>query len=650
MATTGSELSRPINEPPSNSQPAHEGLAETRSPQSRPAPLGSGTRTGCRSRRQRGPLFVAIDQLPVGRRRIVPCLYFAERLARSEGEPMGKPRHSNYLSRAVIDGPSRAPARAYLRGMGLSDEDLGRPFVGVANTWNEVTPCQLTLDRVGKSVKEGVKAAGGTPREFMTIAISDGIAMGLEGMKASLVSREVIADSIELVMRAQGYDALGTIAGCDKTIPGSIMAIARLDVPAVFTYGGTMLPGRFEGRDVTIQDVFEAVGAFAAGRMTSAQFDSLERSACPGPGTCAGLFTANTMASCAEALGLTVPGDASIPAVDPAREAHAKLVGRTILETLKRGIRPRDVLTFDALENAITLDAAMGGSTNAVLHLLAIAQEAGVSLTLDDFERISRRTPQIVSMKPGGRYVMADLHQAGGVRRVLKRLFDAGKIHGDALTCSGETMAARLRDVSDEGPRDVVRPVESPIRPAGTIAVLRGNLAPQGAVEKAAMVTHLHHRGPSRVFNREEDALRAVLDGKIRPSDVVVVRYEGPRGGPGMREMLAVTSAIVGHGSGEEVALVTDGRFSGATRGLMVGHVSPEAWDGGPLALVADGDVITIDVGRRRLEVALSDRELGLRREAWRRPAPRYTTGALAKYAKLVSSASSGAVCNPLSG
>ncbi len=563
---------------------------------------------------------------------------------------MSEPRHSNYLSRAVIDGPSRAPARAYLRAMGLSDEDLGRPFVGVANTWNEVTPCQLTLDRVGKSVKEGVKAAGGTPREFMTIAISDGIAMGLEGMKASLVSREVIADSIELVMRAHGYDALVTIAGCDKTIPGSIMAIARLNLPAVFTFGGTMLPGRFEGRDVTIQDVFEAVGAFAAGRMTSAQFDSLERSACPGPGTCAGLFTANTMASCAEALGLTLPGDASIPAVDPAREAHSKLVGSLVLETLKLGIRPRDVLTFDAFENAITLDAAMGGSTNAVLHLLAIAQEAGVSLTLDDFERISRRTPQIVSMKPGGRYVMADLHQAGGVRRILKRLFDAGKIHGDALTCSGETMEARLRDVSDQGPQDVVRTVESPISPAGTIAVLRGNLAPQGAVVKTAMVTHLHHRGPSRVFNREEDALRAVLDGKIRPSDVVVVRYEGPRGGPGMREMLAVTSAIVGHGSGEEVALVTDGRFSGATRGLMVGHVSPEAWDGGPLALLADGDEITIDVGRRRLEVALSDRELVQRREAWRQPAPRYTTGALAKYAKLVSSASSGAVCNPLSG
>jgi dihydroxy-acid dehydratase len=531
--------------------------------------------------------------------------------------------------------------------MGLSDEDLARPFVGVANTWNEVTPCQLYLDRVGRNVKEGVKAAGGTPREFMTIAVSDGIAMGLEGMKASLVSREVIADSIELMMRAHGYDALVTIAGCDKTIPGSIMAIARLNLPAIFTYGGTMMPGRFAGRDVTIQDVFEAVGAFAAGRMTPADFDSLERSACPGPGTCAGLFTANTMASCAEALGMTLAGDATIPAVDSSREAHSERVGRQVLETLKSGIRPREILTFEALENAITLDAAMGGSTNAVLHLLAIAQEAGVSLTLDDFERISRRTPQIVSMKPGGRYVMADLHRAGGVPRILKRLLDAGKIHGDALTCSGETMAVRLRNVSDVSSQDVVRTVESPISPAGTIAVLHGNLAPLGAVVKTALVTHLSHRGPARVFDREEDALQAVLGGEIRPGDVVVVRFEGPRGGPGMREMLAVTSAIVGQGSGEQIALVTDGRFSGATRGLMIGHVSPEAWDGGPLALLADGDEITIDVGRRRLEIALSDRELVRRREAWKQPDPRYRTGALAKYAKLVSSASNGAVCNP---
>ncbi len=557
------------------------------------------------------------------------------------------PVRSDYPSRAMVEGPARAPARAYLRGMGLSDDDFGRPFVGVANTWNEVTPCQVNLDQVGERVKEGVRAAGGTPREFMTIAVSDGIAMGLEGMKASLVSREVIADSIELMMRAHGYDALVTVAGCDKTIPGSLMAIARLNLPAVFTYGGTMLPGRFEGHDVTIQDVFEAVGAFAAGRLTSAQFDTLERSACPGPGTCAGLFTANTMASCAEALGLTLSGDASIPAVDPSRETHSVEVGRMVLKTLENGIKPRDVLTFEAFENAIALDAAMGGSTNAVLHLIAIAQEAGVAVTVDDFDRISRRTPHIANLKPGGRYVMADLHRAGGVSRVLRRLLDAGKIHGNTLTCSGETIAERLRGVTDDGSREVVRTVEDPIAPSGTISVLRGNLAPQGAVVKTAMVTHLAHRGPCRVFDSEEDALDAVLDSTIRTADVVVVRYEGPRGGPGMREMLAVTSAIVGQGFGERVALVTDGRFSGATRGLMVGHVSPEAWDGGPLALVQDDDVITIDVARRLVEVDLPDRELARRRDAWKQPIPRYKTGALAKYARLVSSASTGAVCNP---
>jgi dihydroxy-acid dehydratase len=531
--------------------------------------------------------------------------------------------------------------------MGLTDDDLARPFVGVANTWNEVTPCQLNLDRVGRKVKEGVRAAGGTPREFMTIAVSDGIAMGYEGMRASLVSREVIADSIELVMRAHGYDALVTIAGCDKTIPGSIMAMARLNVPAVFTYGGTMLPGRFEGRDVTIQDVFEAVGAFSAGRMTASQFDALERSACPGAGTCAGLFTANTMASCAEALGLTAPGDASIPAVDAARETHSVQVGRAVMTTLETGIKPRDVLTHEAFENAITLDAAMGGSTNAILHLLAIAHEAGVSLTLDDFDRISRRTPHLVSMKPGGRYVMADLHRAGGIPRVLKRLFDAGKIHGNAVTVSGETLTKRLRDVPKVIPGDIVSPVETPVGPGGTVAVLRGNLAPDGAVVKTAMVTTLVHHGPGRVFDSEEDALHAVLHGGIRPGDVVVVRYEGPRGGPGMREMLAVTSAIVGEGLGDHVALVTDGRFSGATRGLMIGHVSPEAWDGGPLALVADGDTIMIDVGRRLLQLELKDDEIRRRQTAWRRPRPRYTTGALAKYAVLVSSASKGAICDP---
>lgn len=559
---------------------------------------------------------------------------------------MGDPARLRHRSAAVTDGPARAPARAYLRGMGLTDEDLGRPFVGVANTWNEATPCQMTLDRIGRKVKEGVRAAGGTPREFMTIAVSDGIAMGSEGMRASLVSREVIADSIELMMRAHGYDALIAVAGCDKTIPGAMMAMARLDVPSVFTYGGTMLPGTFEGRDVTIQDVFEAVGAVAAGRMTAAQLDALERSACPGAGTCAGLFTANTMASCAEAMGLTIPGDAAIPAVDPAREGHAVAVGGAALRALELGISPRDVLTHEAFENAIALDAAMGGSTNAVLHLLAIAREARVSLDIDEFDRVARRTPYLVSLRPGGKYVMADLHRAGGVPAVLRRLLDAGKIHGDALTVTGDTVQRRLRDVPKRIAGDIVRPASDPIDSRGAISILRGNLAPEGAVVKTAMATHRRQRGPARVFGSEQDALDAAWRQSIRPGDVIVIRYEGPKGGPGMREMLAITAAIVGEGLGEEVALVTDGRFSGATRGLMVGHVSPEAWDGGPLAVVRNGDEIEVDVDRRILRATLTGTEIRKRLRAWKRPAPRYRTGALAKYARLVGSASNGAICD----
>lgn len=558
---------------------------------------------------------------------------------------MAKKTDLRHRSREITEGPQRAPARAYLRAMGLTDEDLARPLVGVANTWNEVVPCQINLDRVGNKVKEGIRAAGGTPREFMTIAVADGIAMGHEGMRASLVSREVIADSIELMVHAHRYDALVTVAGCDKTIPGSLMAIARLNVPAVFTYGGTMLPGTFEGRDVTIQDVFEAVGAFVAGKMTAAQLDALERSACPGAGTCAGLFTANTMASCSEALGIALPGDAAIPTVDPARDDHSVRVGQAVLQTLELGIRPRDVLTYEAFENAITLDAAMGGSTNAVLHLLAIAHESGVKLDLDTFDRISRRTPHIVSMKPGGQYVMADLFRAGGVPVVLRRLLDAGKLHGNALTVTGETMAERLRDVPTRVPGDILRPIHDPLSPSGTIAVLRGNLAPEGAVVKTAMVRHLVHKGPARVFDGEQAAIEAAERREIGSQDVVVIRYEGPKGGPGMREMLAITAALVGQGLGEEVALVTDGRFSGATRGLMVGHVSPEAMDGGPLAFVREGDLIEVDVPRRSLRIDLTEEELESRRKSWRRPKPRYERGALAKYAKLVGSASEGAVC-----
>ncbi|HYS72724.1 MAG TPA: dihydroxy-acid dehydratase [Thermoplasmata archaeon] len=558
---------------------------------------------------------------------------------------MGEPKRLKHRSWEVTEGPERAPARAMMRGMGLSDEDLARPLVGVSNTWNEATPCQLNLDRVARRVKAAVREAGGTPREFMTITVSDGIAMGHEGMRASLVSREVIADSIELMMHAHRYDALVACAACDKSIPGSIMAMARLNVPSIFTYGGPMLPGRFEGRDVTIQDVFEAVGAFSAGTMSAAQLDELERSACPGAGTCAGLFTANTMASCAEALGLTLPGDAAIPQVDPAREEHSSRVGEAAMKALEMGIRPRDLLTREAFENAITLDAAMGGSTNAVLHLLAIANEAGVSLSLGDFDRIARRTPHIASMKPGGKYVMADLYRAGGVPVVLRRLLDAGKLHGEALTVTGETMAKRLREVPVKIRGDIVREIGRPISATGTIAILHGSLAPEGAVVKTAGVTRLVHRGGARVYDSEQAAFQAARHGEIVPGDVVVLRYEGPKGGPGMREMLAVTAALMGQGLGEEVALVTDGRFSGATRGLMVGHASPEAWDGGPMALVRDGDSIVIDVPQRRLDVDLSASEVEARRRTWSRPSPRYTTGALAKYAKLVTSASRGAVC-----
>ncbi len=557
----------------------------------------------------------------------------------------GKDRGLKIRSWEITEGPQRAPARSMLRAMGLGDEDLARPFVGVANSWSEVTPCQLNLGGVARRVKEGIRAAGGTPREFPTIAVSDGIAMGHEGMRASLVSRENIADSIELVMHAHRYDALVTCAGCDKTIPGALMAMARVNVPTVFTYGGPALAGRYEGRDVTIQDMFEAVGAFEAGRMTAEQLSGIERCAFPGAGTCAGLFTANTMATCAEVLGVTIPGDAAIPAVDPEREAHSVLVGRAAMKALGLGIKPRDVLTHEAFQNAITVDAAMGGSTNAVLHLLAIAHEAHVSLKIDEFDRISRKTPHIASLKPGGQYVMADLHRAGGVPVVMKRLLDAGKLHGDCVTVTGETLGERLRETATVVHGDILRPIQAPISPTGTLAILHGNLAPDGAVVKTAGVEHLVHKGPARVFDSEQDALAAAEKRSIRPGDVVVIRYEGPRGGPGMREMLAITAALVGQGLGDEVALVTDGRFSGATRGLMVGHVSPEAWDGGPLAILKRGDLVEVDVPKREISVALSKKETGARRKKWRRPRPRYTEGALAKYSRMVGSASHGAVC-----
>ena len=546
----------------------------------------------------------------------------------------------------VKRGVERAPARAMLRAVGMSDADFERPWVGVASTWNEATPCNYHLDRLADHAKDGIISAGGTPREFTTIAVSDGISMGYEGMKASLVSREVIADSIELMMLAHGYDALVGIAGCDKSLPGTVMAGARLNVPMVFIYGGTILPGTFQGRDVTIQDVFEGVGAYAAGKMTLEELRELECSACPTEGSCAGMYTANTMASAIEAIGLSLPGSASIPAVGARMEALCRRSGEGVLQLVEKGITARDILTPDAFHNAIAVVVAIGGSTNAVLHLLAIAREAGVPLALDDFDRIARETPHIADMRPGGRFVMVDLDRVGGVPRVMKELLAAGLLKGDALTVTGKTVAENLASYRFDDDQEVVRPLSSPLRPAGTLVVLKGNLAPEGAVMKVAGLHLQRHIGPARVFDSEEAAFAAVAQQLIVPGDVVVIRYEGPKGGPGMREMLAVTGAIFGQGLGEQVALITDGRFSGATHGMTVGHVAPEAADGGPIALIQEGDAITIDIPERRLEVALPPDELQRRRQAWTAPAPKYTSGALAKYARLVSSAATGAVCS----
>jgi dihydroxy-acid dehydratase len=549
-------------------------------------------------------------------------------------------------SRQVTEGPQRAPHRAMLRATGLGDDDLRKPLVGVASSWNEVTPCNLHLDVDARDVKEGIRRTGGTPIQFTTIAVSDAIAMGHEGMKASLVSREIIADSVELMVVAEAFDALVAIAGCDKSLPGMMLAIARLNVPAVFLYGGTIMPGRYDGRDVTIGDVYEAVGAHAQGWMTDEALYRLECVACPGAGSCGGLFTANTMSSCVEALGMSLPRTASIPALDPRRPHVCHDTGEAVMRLLAEGLRPRDILTLEAFENAITTLVAMGGSTNGVLHLLAIAREAGVSLTLTDFDCISRRTPHIADMRPGGRYTMADLDKVGGVPVVLRELLNGGHLHGGALTVTGRTVAENLRDVRRPEGQDVVRPLSDPITPAGTLAVLSGSLAPDGAVIKTAGVRRLEFRGPARVFEREEDAFDAVVHGQVAGGEVVVIRYEGPKGGPGMREMLAVTGALFGQGLGEEVALITDGRFSGATHGISIGHVAPEAASGGPIAAVRDGDIVHIDVPGRRLDIEVPAEELRARLRDWRAPEPRYRTGALAKYAALVSSSAQGAVCS----
>jgi dihydroxy-acid dehydratase len=557
------------------------------------------------------------------------------------------PRHR---SRALYDGFDRAPARAMMHAIGFSREDLARPAVLVASTWIETMPCNFHLRRLAEAVKQGIREAGGTPMEANTIAISDGVTMGTEGMKASLVSREVIADSIELVGRGHAFDAVVALVGCDKTIPGAAMALLRLGVPGLVLYGGSIAAGRFEGRDVTIQHVFEAVGAFAAGRMTEAQLAEIEDRACPGAGACGGQYTANTMALALEFLGLSPPGYGEIPALHPRKEEASREAGRLAMDLLRRGYRPADAIGRRSFENAIAGVAGTGGSTNAVLHLLALAREAGVPLALDDFDRVSHRTPIVADLMPGGRFAAPDLFAAGGVRLVARRLLEGGRLDGTRRTADGRSWAEHAAGAGEAEGQEVVASVARPFKETGGLVILRGNLAPEGAVVKMAGHERTSHRGPARVFEREEDAFAAVKARRIREGDVVVIRHEGPRGGPGMREMLGVTAALVGQGMGESVALVTDGRFSGATRGLMVGHVAPEAAAGGPIAVLRDGDTIEIDAGARRLDVAVPRAEMARRLRAWRPPAPPSGSGVFAKYAALVGSASEGAVTSPPGG
>ncbi|MEX0657979.1 MAG: dihydroxy-acid dehydratase [Egibacteraceae bacterium] len=554
---------------------------------------------------------------------------------------MKRPRSTD-----VTDGFQRAPARAMLRAVGMTEDDFDKAQVGVVSSWNEVTPCNLPLARLAGLAKDGVRAAGGFPIEFTTIAVSDGISMGHEGMRASLVSREVIADSVETVMHAERFDAMVTFAGCDKSLPGMVMAAARLDLPAVFCYGGTIMPGRYQGRDIDIKDVFEAVGARAAGTIDDDELHEIESRACPTEGSCGGMYTANTMAAAIEALGMSLPGSASPPAIDPRRAELATRSGEAVIGLLEADLRPRRIITKQSLENAVAVVMAIGGSTNAVLHLLAIAAEARVDFSLEDFDRIGRRVPHIVDSRPHGRFLMSDIDRAGGVPTVMRALLDAGLLHGDQLTVTGATMAENLDALGDVPAPDgeVIRPVDRPIHADGGLAVLHGSLAPAGAVVKVAGLDTDRFEGTARVFDGEADAMAWVLARKAQPGDVIVIRYEGPKGGPGMREMLAVTAAVKGVGRGADVALLTDGRFSGATHGLCVGHVAPEAVDGGPIALVADGDRVSLDVPSRRLDLHVDDDELARRRAGLKHPEPRYPTGVLAKYAKLVSGAERGAV------
>ncbi len=553
-------------------------------------------------------------------------------------------------SRNVVSGTARAPHRAMYKAMGLTDDDLGKQFIGVCHTGNEATPCNIHLPRLAIKAKQGVSDAGYTPREFSTIAVSDGIAMGHEGMKSSLVSREVIADSIELMVRAHQYDGLVGIAGCDKSLPGTMMAMARLNLPSVFVYGGTIMPGMYNGKQLTVQDVYEAVGAYDAGQLTLEALKNIENYACPTAGSCGGMFTANTMASISEALGIALPGSASPPAEDERRDKMVYDTGVACGRALELGIKPRDVLSFEAFENAIVMLNAIGGSTNAILHLLAISHEAKVKLTYDDFERVRRKVPHIADLKPGGMYVMNDLDKVGGVPLMLKKLLDRKLLHENVLTITGKTMKQNLDAITLPPPanNNIVKPLDSPLYRTGTAVVLKGSLAPDGAVVKMSGVKITKFTGKAKCFDREEYAFDAVSQGKIKEGDVVVIRYEGPKGGPGMREMLAVTAAIVGQGLGEKVAMVTDGRFSGATRGFMIGHVAPEAYVGGNIALVQDGDEIVIDTETNKIDLVISSNDLESRRKQWQPRKPNYESGALAKYASLVGSAAQGAVTSPI--
>lgn len=552
-----------------------------------------------------------------------------------------------HRSRLITDGRDRAPSRAMFKAIGFTGEDLSKPLIGVANTWIETMPCNFHLRRLAAKVKEGIRAAGGTPMEFNTIAISDGETMGTEGMRASLVSREVIADSIELVCRGQLFDAVVCVVGCDKTIPAAAMAMARLDLPGMVLYGGTIAAGRYRGKDVTIQDVFEAVGANAAGKISDADLLEIENVACPGAGACGGQYTANTMSTVMEMIGLSPMGFNSVPAMDPQKDEIAFRCGEVVLNLLKSGTKVKDILTRQAFENAIASVAATGGSTNSVLHLLAIAREAGVALEIDDFQKVSERTPLLCDLKPSGKYVAADMHRAGGIRLLANRLLHGKKLHENAMTVSGKTIGEEAAEAVETPDQKVIAPLDKPLKATGGLVILRGNLAPEGCVAKISGHERLSHRGPARVFESEEDAMTAVTSKRIRAGDVIVIRYEGPRGGPGMREMLSVTGAIVGEGLGDSVALLTDGRFSGATHGLMMGHVSPEAALGGPIAAVHDGDLVRIDVSKRLLEVEIADAEIHRRMAQWRAPKPRFAAGVFGKYCALVSSASEGAITRP---